>query len=94
MARHTSIHNFHRRYFLSNGTRLMWGGNIMIPDDQVVTFCSGDRFTKAKLKRRFITDLCIIGLCNDPVPGGQVTWDTRMLDNYSVITNSKLIIFS
>jgi len=67
----------------------MWGGNLMTPDDQVVTFFSGDRFTISKLKR-FITDLCIAVFCNDPTSVGQVTWDTRMLDKYSVTTNAKL----
>lgn len=41
-------------FFLSYGTRLMWGGNLMIPDDQVVSFFSGDRFTTVKkLKGRY-----------------------------------------
>lgn len=66
----------------------------MIPDDQEVSFFSGDRFIIVKLKRRLITDLGSVVFCNDPIPGGQVTWNTRMLDKYSVITNTKLYLVS
>lgn len=57
----------------------------MIPDEQM-SFFSGDSFTIVELKR---TELCIVVFCNDPVPGGQVTWDTTIVDKYSVVTNNK-----
>lgn len=38
----------------------------------------------------FITDWCIVVFCDDPMPGGQVTWDTRMLDKYNATTNTRL----
>lgn len=38
----------------------------MIPDDQEVSFFSGDRFIIVKLKRRLIADLGSVVFCNDP----------------------------